>query len=153
MMKWLAFFLLALSFSISALAEDERYFHCPNMNDTKFPEPNVKLSKNWFGKRKLEVYAERVWLEVKLLNDNKLELYFEDGWGPTSEKACKDDPSVPLHCPTKKRILLSSFKGANGMELVRMHDYAALKCCNNRRIVNAGDNIKSSVCYVSKVLN
>lgn len=153
-MKTLLIGLVVASVSFGVFASDDIYLHCSQMNDTRYPAANVKISKSLFGlgSRKIEVYAKGQWKEVKVLRDEKLEVAFEDGWGRTSEKACKADPEAPLHCPTYKVIPFTIFKTPNGQDAVRRHDYAAEKCCDGGEIRDRGDGIKSSYCMIMKTL-
>lgn len=151
MKKWAAVLVMVV-FPMSTFAGSDQYFHCVGMNDTQFPNPNVKLSKNWFGDRKLEVYAKGVWSKQKLLNDNEMEVLFEDGWGVTTNTFCELDQGIPSTCLTRKKILLSSYKGLNGEDRVRRHEYVTRTCCRNGKVVFPGEELDSGFCIVSNVL-
>jgi hypothetical protein len=147
MLRWLVGLLIA-SFLTPVFAEAPKYLFCP-VSDAQLPGPNIKVTKNFWGTRKLYVLKRGVWEEQKLQSDSETELIYEDGWGPSSD-TCKDK-SVSEHCPTIKKISLLVLARQDGNEFTVVDAWATKRCCSEGKILNPGDAVSRNPCLVLRL--
>lgn len=138
-----------LSSTTAASASDASYYWCP-VNETRFPNPNIRVTKSWFGSRVIDVLEGGSWVRKKSLSNNELIIEYSDEWGKTSQSACKNGAFKP-HCPTKKSINLAVIGSQEGVDLLLMSEFATTDCCFRGVERRAGSWLENRPCVVSRV--